>query len=141
MKTKKSLRTLAVVLIGISVGSCSIGDDDADGGPIGTDNDAALVGIWQYTVQNEGEVTLNLVANGSFAVVEADFVASTCISDAGTWTNDDAIIFTRGSADNDGDSVYFLEGDVLTVNPGEGDPLEIFTRITTGMIECASYGF
>ena len=121
------------------------------GCPLGTETEGdeasadALVGIWRVTVPQEYESTLELFANGTFEVIDAEFGSQTCSTESGVWGAEGGVIsatvtLINGQAVSESEEVpYELSGNTLTLNY-VGDEPEVLVR-ADAMPTCADYGW
>lgn len=130
------LRAAAGLAAALCLGAC--GSTEPDPTP------AALDRVWQATQEGVEEVTIELDADGSARVVDADYTDRSCASSSGVWTSDGSRVVLRltppgGAPESDVRSFdYEVSEDSLVLTGGGAST----TYVPTGDVpSCVSYGF
>lgn len=134
MKNSKTLLRLllaGMLVAGLGLVGCS-SDDDNGGG-----DDGSLVGIWQNTVANVEQSTFQILANGTFLAVHADFVDEDCWEGDGTWEVEGDTLRTTESG-----TVFSMawsrSGSTLTITDVDGSL--VYTSVAA-LPSCDDYGW
>ncbi len=135
-RTPRGVSGFLGLVLTVSISACGL---------TGPDDEESLVGVWQVTVPGDYEAHLEFLSNGSWEVVDGDFVQEVCMVERGTWAVDgDVLSVTITYRDGDAVSESFdipfqLSGDQLTLED-DTDDVETFVR-TDEMIDCSFYAW
>jgi len=106
----------------------------------------SLVGLWQSTVPDVAQTTLEFRAGQEFSLVHADYVDRRCSSEKGVWSVSDGTLTLRVTTRNGelvSDSVesalFSRVGNTLTITPVSG--VQGTFGSASSMPGCADYGW